>query len=130
MPSALPPFLLLASIIFGLSAVWAFVTTFRARRWPAVEAQMTLKPESTSEKVVRRFLSRWNVDSDYLLEWKVDNKTYHRRIDNDSQFSIGGLVIWAKPPDTSPRRVRYNPHDPSTCVLPEEPNNWKLPAVL
>jgi hypothetical protein len=122
--------LFLVSVLSGLSAIQSWWKILRARDWPETRADVVSAPESPSERWFRHIISRWNTDSDYCLEWTVDGGTYRRRLENESEVSVAGFVLWSKAPDRTPRRIRFNPRNPSKSFLPDEAKNWIVPTGI
>jgi len=126
MPEHLAAWLLLISLVAGIGAARAAWKRAQARDWPEADAKVVSNPESVSERWFRHLLSRSNTDSDYCLEWTVEGVAYRRRLDNKSEVSAGGFVLWSKGPDTTPQKIRFNPRRPSKSFIPCERNEWIL----
>ena len=121
--------LLLFAVALLAQAGFLYFQERRAAAWPRTSATLVeVRPQSTLERSGRSWIL--NLDSDHVIEWVVDGRTYRAPQADAAHATLVGFKVWRKPPVGGSRELFYNPALPSEHLLEESMGAWKYAALL
>lgn len=113
--------------IYGLYHWWRYKLS---RSWPHAKAKIfETKPQSLFESEGGSLYL--NLDTDFVLVYRVAGREYRKVIDiESSNIRIGGIKVWRRvriPDDLS---IRYNPNNPADFIHPSYERVWVFLFVI
>jgi hypothetical protein len=117
-------FLAISAICLAAEAVRLYLRDRKTRAWSVAVAEVI-------ETIPGWKWEREGLDSglryggDFYLRWYVNGFPYHCPLGERVSISIESWVIWQKPLSWKPRRVRYDPADPSCNLVEARARDWR-----
>jgi hypothetical protein len=117
-------FLAISAIGFAAEAVRLYLRDRRTRTWSIAVAEVI---ETVPDWKWEREGLNFNLlhSGDFHLRWYVDGFPYFCPLEESVSINISGWVIWHKPLSRKPRRVRYDPADPSCNLAEARTRDWR-----